>query len=115
MHQSFEYKTDQSAYRTERNLFAEEFLHYTFSDCEDRAIFFAHLVNILTDLEIIGIEYSDHISTAVAFNEKIKGSYYKLNQIKYYSCDPTYINSSVGEIMKGYKQKKSKLIRLDIH
>jgi hypothetical protein len=115
MHQYFEYKIDARSFREERNLFSEEFLHYKYSDCEDRAIFFAYLVNNLTDLDIIGIEYDDHISTAIAFNEALKGDYYKLNNTKYYSADPTYINSVVGQIMKGYKKKKAKLIKLDIH
>lgn len=115
MHQSFEYKLDQKHFKEERNLFAEEFLHYSYSDCEDRSIFFAHLVHYLTTYSIVGVEYKNHIAVAVAINEKLNGTYYKLDKEKYYIADPSFIGGKFGDVMPEYKRQKSKFIKLDIN
>ena len=115
MHQSFDYKIDQQSFKEERNLFAEEFLHYRYSDCEDRSIFLAHLIHYLTENKTIGVEYKNHIAVAVAIKEKLNGTHYNLDKEKYYIADPSFIGGKFGDVMPEYKRQKSKFIKLDIN
>ena len=53
--ESFEYKTDDEQFGREKYFFTEDILYYPFSDCEDRSIFFSHLVRKLLGLEVVGL------------------------------------------------------------
>jgi len=109
---SFEYKTDEGQFGVENYLFPEETLFYPYSDCEDRAIFFAWLVHNLVGLEVVGLDYPGHISAAVRFNEKVKGDAFRNNGKRYVITDPTYINANAGMTMPQYKNKKPGVIRI---
>lgn len=96
---AFLYKTDQDQFGYERPLFGEELFYYPYCDCEDRAIFYARLVKDLLDLDVILLNYPSHLATAVCFNQNIEGTLIEYKGKKYYVCDPTYINSSIGDEM----------------
>ena len=64
----------------------------------------------LLDLNVIGLQYSDHMATAVQIDEKLKGEYIKVNKENYILADPTYINARVGMSMPKYKGVKPYLI-----
>lgn len=108
----FEYQTDGEQFGYERPLFGDESFFYPYTDCEDRAILLSILSADLLGLEAVLVEYDDHLSTAIRFNEEVSGSYFELDDGKYFCCDPTYIGAGVGESMPGYAEKSARIIRL---
>lgn len=109
---AFDYKTDQEQFGYERPLYGDETFYYPFSDCEDRSILFTIFMRELGHYDMVLLHYSDHIATAVHFNEEVRGDCFMLNNKKYVICDPTYINSSVGESMPKYRTEKAEIIQL---
>lgn len=110
---AFEYKTDQEQFGYEKFFFVEEVLHYPYSDCEDRSVFFAYLIRELLNKKVIGLEYPDHIATAVHFAVNPGGDYVLYNNEKYIVSDPTYINAPVGLTMPKYADIKAAVIEID--
>lgn len=109
---SFKYKTDEGQFGVENYLFPEETLHYPYSDCEDRSVFFAWLVHNLLGLEVVGLDFPGHIAAAVSFNENVRGDSFQYNGKRYVVTDPTYINANAGMTMPDYKNKKPGIIRI---
>ena len=109
---AFQYKTDEGQFGVENYLFPEETLHYPYSDCEDRSVFFAWLVHNLLGLEVVGLDFPGHIATAVHFNEEVRGDAIRFNNKRYVITDPTYINASAGMTMPDYKNKQPGVIRI---
>jgi hypothetical protein len=107
-----EYQTDQEQFDREKPLFVEESLCYAYSDCEDRSVFFSYLVSELLGLDVIGIDYPNHIATAVNFKSEVKGTYFTHNDKKYVICDPTYLDADVGMLMPGYEDQESNIIEI---
>ena len=95
----FDYATDQQQFGYERPLYPDESLYYSYCDCEDRSILFACLVRELMGLDVILLDYPEHLSTAVCFTEDVEGDYLMLGNKKYVACDPTYIGAAVGMSM----------------
>ena len=95
----FDYATDQQQFGYERPLYPDESLYYPFCDCEDRSILFACLVRELMGLDVVLLDYPEHLSTAVCFTEDIEGDYLMLDGKKYIACDPTYIGADIGMSM----------------
>ncbi|HED34799.1 MAG TPA: hypothetical protein ENJ08_11440 [Gammaproteobacteria bacterium] len=108
---SFKYKTDEQQFGLENYLFPEETLHYPYSDCEDRAVFFAWLVHNLLGLEVIGLDYPGHIAAAVKFNGDVPGDSVNLNGKKFVVADPTYVNANAGMTMPAYKNTTPEIIQ----
>lgn len=106
----FSYQIDQEQFGREKAFFPEEILHYPFSDCEDRSVFFAYLVSTLLGNEVMGLDYPEHVAVAVHFNSDVPGDYYIFDNKKYIVCDPTYRNAPVGMSMKGLSASKANLI-----
>jgi hypothetical protein len=107
----FEYKTDDEQFGYEKPFFVEELFYYPFSDCEDRAMLFSYLVRKLMKLDVVLLDYPDHIATAVCFNEPIEGDYIMVGSKKYTVCDPTYIGASIGMTMPQYKSVAAKVLK----
>lgn len=99
----FAYKTDQDQFGYEKFFFVEETLYYPYCDCEDRAVLFSYLVKELLGLKVVGLEYPDHVSTAVCVPSIQSGDYLKYGNAIYVVADPTYINASVGMSMPQYR------------
>lgn len=93
---AFGYKTDRENFNREKPLFKEETIFYENSDCEDRAVLFSYLVKELLGLEVIGLDYPGHVSTAVKFNLDIPGDHINYKNDKYTICDPTYVGAYIG-------------------
>ena len=110
----FEYKTDEEQFGYEKYFYPEEVIGYPYCDCEDRSALFAWLVERYTNAKVIGLQYEGHVATAVYFgdNADVKGDGYMYGPKKYYVCDPTYINASIGMEMPQYKGKTPKVIKL---
>ncbi len=109
---AFKYKTDQKQFNYEKVMFPEETIFYPYSDCEDRSIMFSYLVKSLLRLDVVGVKYSDHLATAVAFSSNVSGDKFKYKNKHYTISDPTYINANVGMAMPQYKNSKFKIISL---
>jgi len=107
---AFKYKTDEQQFGIENYLFPEETLFYPYSDCEDRAVFFAWIVHNLLGLEIIGLDFPGHIATAVKFNKRVSGDAFNINGKRFVIADPTYINANAGMTMPAYKNMKPVII-----
>jgi len=101
---SFKYQVDDEQFGHEKVMFAQETLYYDKSDCEDRAVLFSYIVKKIFGIEVVGIKYSDHMTTAL--NIPLKGDYVQSGRKRFVLADPTYINSNIGESMPKYKPKK---------
>ncbi len=113
LHKSFLYKTDNEQFGREKFFFCEENFYYDGNDCEDRSVLFSFLVRKLVGLDVILLDYPDHIATAVHFNDdSVAGDYYLCQGKKFVVCDPTYVGASVGETMPQFKNVKPVLIPL---
>lgn len=110
----FEYKTDEDQFGYEKYFYPEEVLGYPYCDCEDRSAMFAWLVQKYTNAKVIGLQYEGHVATAVWFGDdaNVKGDGFMYGGKKYYVCDPTYINASIGMTMPQFKGKTPKIIKL---
>lgn len=95
----FDYATDQQQFGYERPLYPDESLYYPFCDCEDRSILFACLVRELMGLDVVLLDYPEHLATAVCFTENVEGDWLNVEGKKYIVCDPTYIGADIGMSM----------------
>ena len=110
----FDYKTDDDQFGYEKYFYPEEVIGYPYCDCEDRSAMFAWLVQKYTNAKVIGLQYEGHVATAVWFGDDVnlKGDGFMYGGKKYYVCDPTYINASIGMTMPQFKGKTPKIIKL---
>ncbi len=107
---AFIYKTDQDQFKKEKFFFPEEVLYYEASDCEDRSALFSYLIKQLLHLEVIGLEFKEHIATAVHLPVEVVGDYIYYHNSKYLIADPTYLNAPLGLSMPYYKNQQPKVI-----
>ena len=107
---SLKYETDEQQFGEENYLFPEETLFYPYSDCEDRAVLFAWLVQSLLKLQVIGLDYPGHVATAVRFNESVTGDSVNYKGQRFVVADPTYINANAGMTMPDFKRFKPTVI-----
>ncbi len=108
--QDIPYQTDQEQFGYEKFMFPEEFLSYPSADCEDRSITFSAIIRELLKSPAIGLEYSDHVATAVKFKEQPKGDFITFNNTPYTVCDPTYMGAPIGMSMPKYKNETAKIV-----
>jgi len=106
------YKNDESQFGYERPLYPDETIFYPYSDCEDRSILFSCLVRELLGLDVVLLEYRNHLATAVCFNGEVQGDYLTLEGKNYYICDPTCRHAPVGYCHKDFRDKKPIIVRL---
>ena len=100
----FQYMTDGEQFGYEKPFFPDETFYYPYCDCEDRAMLYATLVKDLLGLDVILLDYPNHIASAVRFTEEVKGDAVVLaDGTRYVVCDPTYIGAPVGSCMEQYK------------
>lgn len=108
---AFQYQTDGQQFGYEKPFFVEELFYYPYSDCEDRAMLFSYLVRKLLGLDVVLLDYPEHIATVVRFNGNVSGDYLMVNGRKYIVCDPTYIGASIGMTMPRYKTVSAKVLK----
>lgn len=109
---SFPYQTDQEQFGKEKYFYVEEILHYPYSDCEDRTVFFAWLVRTLVGLPVIGLSYESHVATAVQFSAITKGDAINWKDKRYIVCDPTYIGAGIGLSMPSIRSQAFRIIEI---
>jgi hypothetical protein len=108
----FAYKTDPEQFGREKPFFAEELFFYPYCDCEDRSVLFSYLVREIMGLQVIGLEYPEHIASAVGFKAPITGDYLMYKSNKYVVSDPTYINAPAGMAMPQFKTISPKVYEI---
>lgn len=101
---SFDYQRDNDQFGREKVMFAQETLYYNKSDCEDRAVLFSYLANVLFDINVVGVKYKDHMSTALYI--PMDGDSVRSSSRRFVIADPTYINSNIGQNMPKYRPLK---------
>ena len=110
---AFKYKTDDEQFGYERSLFGDELFYYPYSDCEDRSILFSILVKDLLNLDVVLLNYPEHLATAVCFTENVSGHYFTIKNKKYVVCDPTYIGAPVGDCMPQFAGVGATIIEIE--
>lgn len=108
----FEYSTDDDQFGYEKPFFLEENFVYPANDCEDRSILFSYLVKNLLGLDVVLLNYPNHVATAVCFNEDVAGDSASFNGRRFTICDPTYIGSYAGMTMPGCGDVQFKVLPL---
>ncbi len=96
---TFEYKKDEQVYGQEKFSFPEETITNAYSDCEDKAMLCALLVNKVLGLKTVALYYkqAEHINIAIEnWNPKIKGNF-SFEGREYIVCEPSVKGFSVGE------------------
>ena len=111
MQQGFVYQADRKQFGREKNFFCEENFYYPANDCEDRAILFARMVKMLLGYDVVLLEYTDHVATAVHIpGRKVRGQHLELQGKRYMVCDPTCLGAAVGDLSRKYRNKKANII-----
>ncbi len=110
---SFKYKTDIDQFGYEKFFFAEEILFYPYSDCEDRAVFFSYIVRDLLGLDVVGVEFPEHMATAVNLSQVVPGDYLTYNNRRYVITDPTYLGAPVGSAMPQFRESSPVVIPIE--
>lgn len=110
MHTAFQYKPDEECWRQERYFFPEESLFYPYMDCEDYAILFCYLTQILTNMPTVLVTYPKHVATAVKIGQNITKGYILHKNQKYTLCDPSFKGSKPGEIMPAVQSSRPRVI-----
>jgi hypothetical protein len=108
----FEYETDLKAYQTDNLAFsAEETLFYRYSDCEDRAVLFKFLVEKVLNLDVLLLDYTNHVTCAVLLPQP-QGKPIIYQNKKYTICDPTGPGNhlKIGELPAEYQNAKYEII-----
>ena len=87
--QAFQYGDDAVHYKQDNLTFCpEQTLSFDYSDCEDRSILFAYLVEELFNKEVIIINYDNHVAVGILLDKFIGKPVFHNSQ--YYTfCDPT--------------------------
>lgn len=108
----FDYQTDSDQFGYERPLYPDETFFYPYCDCEDRSILFSCLVRELLGLDVVLLNYPNHIATAIHFNKDVKGDAVVIDGKTYIISDPTYINAPVGSCAPKYKSQTPGVVAL---
>lgn len=110
----FEYDNDFHQFGREKPMFCEECYYYPGNDCEDRCVVFGFLVSNLLGLDVILLDYGDHVCTAVRLDgNEAAGAFVRREDGRYYVCDPTFIGSTVGMVIPDYRSRKPRVIELN--
>jgi hypothetical protein len=98
---AFHYNEYDKQFGYEKWNFAEETLISAYSDCDDRAIFFAQSVKNLLGMKVALVHYPGrHLATAVKFDNPLTdGDHVMVNGVKYLICDPTFTDADLGMAM----------------
>lgn len=109
---SFGYQTDKEQFDREKFFFPDEIFFYPSSDCEDRSILFSNLIRHYTNLDCVGLEFPNHVNTAVYIPENKDGVMISINDKSYTVCDPTYRNAPPGYLADEYRKTSPKVITI---
>lgn len=106
-----EYKKDVDAFGVEKPMFAEEALYYQYTDCEDRAVLFAFLIEEYVSLPYVVLKHPNHVNVALQIDGLFEKTYIHKGMI-FAVCETTNLNDrlQIGECAKKDYDNKSKII-----
>jgi hypothetical protein len=107
---AFAYKTDQAQFGYEKWFFPDELFFYPYCDCEDRSALFSWLIYNIGKLDVIGLLFPGHMSTAVLFPVEVPGDCIYSQQKRYTICDGTFIGAPIGKCMPQFAGKSADII-----
>jgi hypothetical protein len=110
--QQFDYQKDGKQFGREKFFFPAEVFHYPFSDCEDNAVLLSYLIQELVALPVVGLEYPNHVATAVQLKEAGERPSFRLEGDPYFLCDPTYKGASMGMVIPRCRDKEPGMVRV---
>jgi hypothetical protein len=91
------YATDQEQFGYEKFCIAEESLHYSHADCEDRTFLLNYLIRTFVGAPTIGLNYPGHVAMAVMLDDvSSTDARFQYRNKTWVFCDPTYIGADVG-------------------
>lgn len=96
---AFDYQTDTEQFGHQKYMTPDQILHYPYSDCDDRAIFFAYMVRNFMNRDVIAVSWPGHLATAVEASPDFEGDIITVDGKRYIICDPTYIGADSGITM----------------
>lgn len=96
--QVFPYQDDPSLYGREHLSWPPELFFAEGSDCEDRSILLALLLENLTRLPAWLADFPDHVSVLIRAPATWEGDVYLIDNQPYIYLDPTYYDAPFGEI-----------------
>ncbi len=100
------YATDQEQFGFEKFCIAEESLHYSHADCEDRTFLLNYLIRTFVGAPTIGLNYPGHVAMAVMLDEeKPSDARFNYKNQTWVFCDPTYIGADVGMMPGVYENE----------
>ena len=88
-----------------------ETLYDLSGDCEDSSILLAAILREL-NFSICLIVYDDHVAVGVKGADDLPGTYFNVDDVKYYYVESTGQGWEVGNIPDDYKDKKAKIIKI---
>lgn len=103
---SFSYKEDA----IEKTLFAEQTPLERYTDCEDRAIFFARIAKEILNLDVVLFEFDKHVATGIYLDNKQTGYNKIFKGKKYMICDPSSKECKAGYVMEQLDKNKVSVI-----
>ena len=109
---AFAYKTDLAQFGYEKWFFPDEVFYYPFCDCEDRAALLSWLIYNIDKLDVVGVLFPGHMSTAVLFPTEVAGDCVYSRQKKYTICDGTFIGAPIGMCMPQFVGKSAEIIQM---
>ncbi|MEM6965479.1 MAG: hypothetical protein AAF573_11980 [Bacteroidota bacterium] len=110
---AFSYKDDEEYFGSNKPMIADEVFHYPYSDGEDRSALFYFLVKKLLRLPMIAVDYTDHLTIAVATSTPLGKGIHHQNRT-YYICDPTTPTHSVriGDAPTAYEHRPFHILKI---
>ena len=109
LQKDFSYKIDIEQFGYEKPFFPEENFIYAYNDCEDRSILLSFLLKELLQKRVVLLDYKDHLAVAVSLAGNPGGDYVKIGNERYYVCDPSYVNATLGMTMPQYRNWPAKV------
>ncbi len=96
---AFSYKSDLDQFKAEKIMYLDEFLHYPFSDCDDRSVFFAYLTELFASLETVLVTFPKHVAVGVNMPPPVQGEHFDYKTKRFTFCDPTYLGAPIGAVI----------------
>lgn len=110
-HDAFNHIDDKKNTGNEHHNFVEETLVAKASDCEDFVLLLSVLIRGSLGYSVIGLEYPNHLSLAVALPDgSVKGEGYRYKGKTYVHCDPSFVGCSLGDVQPDFKNMDPKLV-----
>ncbi|KAK3582290.1 hypothetical protein CHS0354_023829 [Potamilus streckersoni] len=94
------YKEDSQTDYGERCNFPEETIFAKYSDCEDRSVLLAKLVELIIKCDVVGLKFKNHISIGVKIDELNENDFTVKDRkgTSYIHCDPSFMKSRAGDV-----------------